>query len=392
LNNPQLTLAEAEKAIADGQKAVEEAQRRLRNTQSPASQGSIDEAQAQVTIAKDRLDKAKDKYAPYANKPESNLTRANLLSQMAQAQQAYDAAVRNLNSLQGTAGATDQAIAQANLEAAQAQLADSQRAWERLKDGPSQAEIALAEANLADAQRNWERLKDGPDPEEVAAAEARILAAQSALSQMHLTAPFEGVITQVFNKPGDQVSPSSPAFRLDDLSRLLVDVQVSEVDINQVQVGQVVALTFDSILGKEFHGQVLEVATVGEQVQGVVNFTVTVELTGAGEGGSGGGAVKPGMTASVTITVSELSDVLLVPNRAVRIVEGQRVVYVMRNGASTAVPVTLGRSSDLHSEVLDGEIQAGDQIVLNPQSELDQFGPGAQGNNGGGPFGPGGGQ
>jgi HlyD family secretion protein len=381
LSQSGLTQAEAEKALADAQKAVEEAQRGARNSQSPASQSFIDEAEAQVVIAKDKMDRAWEKYEPYANRPQDNLTRANLLSVYAAAKQEYEAAVRNLNSLQGTAGPTDQAIAQANLEQAEAQLAEAQRNWERLKDGPSQAEIALAEATLADAQREWERLKDGPNPDDVAAAQARVAAAEAALSQAHITAPFDGVITQVTSLFGDQVSPGTPAFRLDDLSRLLVDVQVSEVDINQVQVGQDVLLTFDSILDKEYHGKVIEVASVGQADQGVVNFIVTVELADADE------QVKPGMTAAATITVSELNDILLIPNRAVRTLDGERVVYVMLNGSPVPVPLTLGRSSDTQSEVLESDLQEGDLIVLNPPTDFSQFGPGGQGGpGGGGPF------
>ena len=157
---------------------------------------------------------------------------------MAAAQQRYDAAVRNLNGLTGTSSATDQAVADANLASAQAQLAQAQREWERVKDGLSEADIALLEAQLADAQREWERLKDGADPEDIAAAEARVAAAQAAIDQAHLTAPFAGVITQVESKVGDQVAPGTPGFRLDDLARLLVDVQVSEVDINRIKPGQ----------------------------------------------------------------------------------------------------------------------------------------------------------
>ena len=157
------------------------------------------------------------------------------------------------------------------------------------------------------------------------------------------------------------------------------------MDINQVQAGQPVLLTFDSILGKEYHGQVIEVASVGEEVQGVVNFGITVELTDSDK------EVKPGMTASVTVTVSELSGVLLIPNQAVRTVDGERVVYVMRGSVPAAVPVTLGRSSDTHSEFLEGDLREGDPIVLNPRSDL-TFGPGSQGggNGGNGPFGGGG--
>ena len=89
-------------------------------------------------------------------------------------------------------------------------------------------------------------------------------------------------------------------FRVDDLSSLLVDVEISRSDINSIAVGQPVTLTFDAILGSEYHGEVVQVSQAGSVVQGVVNFTVTVEITDADE------QVKPGMTAAVNITVKEL--------------------------------------------------------------------------------------
>lgn len=367
--DPELTQAKALEDIATAQKAVDQAGNAVIYSQSTADQSLIDEAQAQVVLAKDTLDKAKERFAPYDKKPEDNLKRARLQSEMAAAQQRYDAAVRNLNALKGTASPVDQAVVQANLETAKAQLLEAQRNWERVKDGPSEADIALLKAQLEDAQREWERLKDGPDPDDLAAAEARVAAAQAAVDQARLTAPFEGTITEVVSKPGDQATPGSRGFRLDDLSRLLVDVQVSEVDINRIQPGQDVRLTFDAILNKEYHGTVSGVALVGSSNQGVVDFTVTVELTDADE------AVKPGMTAAVNVVVDQLNDVLLVPNRAVRVQGGQRVVYILKNGKPESIPVTLGASSDTMSQVLESDLKAGDPIVLNPPTVFDQGGP-----------------
>jgi HlyD family secretion protein len=382
-HNPELAQARALKAIADAQKLVEVAERNLRIAQSNASQSSIDEARANVTLAKDRLDRARDKYEPYANRPESNVTRATLLSALAAAQQQYDHAVRQLNSLQGTAADTDLAVRQADLDTAQAQLVQAERDWERIKDGTSLANISLLEAQLADAQREWERLKDGPDPEDLAAAQARVAAAQATLDQAYIVAPFSGLITNVTSKPGDQVSPGTPGFRLDDLSHLWVDVEVSEVDINQVQVGQPAILTFDAILAKEYNGEVVEVSPIGTQVLGVVNFKVTVELTDADQD------VRPGMTTAVEVVVNQLDNAMLIPNQAVRIEEGKRVVYTMdESGQLTVVEVTLGASSDRFSELLEGDLQPGNLIVLNPPIDFFSGGPPGGGSGMGGGFGP----
>ena len=367
--NPELAQAQALEAIAVAEKAVEDTQRNVRWLGSPATQSLIDEAQAQVTITKDSLDKAQEKFNPYANRPETNLTRARLQSELAQVQQQYDAAVRQLNNLQGTANETDQAVAKADLAKAQAQLLQAQRDWERIKDGNSPADIALLEAQLADAEREWERVKDGPAAEDILAAQARVDAAQATINLAHLTAPFAGTITDVMTKPGDQASPGVTAFRLDDLDHLLIDVSVSEVDINRIKVGQQVSLTYDAIQGKEYTGEVTKVDQVGTANQGIVDFTVTVELNNADE------QVKTGMTAAVNIVVNQLEDVLLVPNRAVRIKDGKRVVYVLSNGQPVAVDITLGASSDLNSEVVSGDLKEGDTIVLNPPLEFSSNGP-----------------
>jgi HlyD family secretion protein len=106
----------------------------------------------------------------------------------------------------------------------------------------------------------------------------------------------------------------------------------------------------------------------------VVEFDVTVELIDADQN------VKPGMTAAVNIVVDQITDALLVPNRAVRVVDGQRVVYILSNNQLKSVNVTLGASSDSESQVMDGDLRLGDQIVLNPPQDLFSTG---------GPFGPG---
>jgi len=108
---------------------------------------------------------------------------------------------------------------------------------------------------------------------------------------------------------------------------------------------------------------------------------VTVELTDADA------LVKPGMTAAVTISVKEVQDALLVPNRAVRVVDSKRTVYLLQNGQPVAVEVRLGATSDTNSEVVGGDLKEGDLIILNPPSNA--FGPGGGPGNGGGPGGGG---
>ena len=351
----ELSIATASKQVALAQKFLESAQRLVYNLNSPSGQLDIDQANANVVLAENQLQRAEDRYEPYRNKPEDNLVRASLLSQLAQAQKNYDAAVRTLNGLLGTTNDTDLSVADADL--------------------------VVASAQFTTVFEELERLQAGPTANDIAAAQGQVAAIQATLNLAAISAPFSGTITQAAPIPGDQVSPGEVAFRVDDLSRLLVDVQVSEVDINRIKVGQPVSLTFDAILAKEYEGEVVEVGLVGSNQQGIVNFNITVEILDADE------LVRPGMTAAVNVVVSQLENVLLVPNRAVRVLDGERVVYIL-SGDNRLEPISLslGASSDTHSQILDSELKEGDVVILNPPAQF-QGGPGGPG--GGGPFGEG---
>ncbi len=313
----------------------------------------IQNAQAKYTLAKKSYDQAKTSYDYVKDLPDDDSRKAQGYTNLYNAEQSLKSAQNNLNFFLLVPGSRDIDKARASL--------------------------ALTQAQLEDAQRGWDRLKDGPAAADVEAARAKVAAIQATLNMTRLTAPVAGTVSVVNVMTGDQVKAGANAFRLDNLSRLLSDVQVSEVDINSVKVGQPVVITFDAIFGQEYHGKVTQVARVGDVVQGAVNFTVTVEISDADA------QVKPGMTAAVTVVVNALKDVLLVPNRAVRLVDGQRVVYVLRNGQSQEVKITLGANSDTMSEVVGGDLKAGDLIILNPPATF--LSPNHDG--GGGPFGGG---
>ena len=329
---------QALQALIQAQQAVIAAERAFDPYDTQDYRDKLDDARTDVVNADDDLQQARDDFDPYKDFPEENATRKRFQDRLDEAQQDYDEAGRSLDLLQ-------------------------------LEKQSSQNDLELAHAYQNDAQREYDRLKDGPDPDDIAALEARITAAESTLSQAQITATFDSTVTDVQIKAGDQAGPGRIAFRLDDLSTLLVDVRASEVDINRVSLGQPVLLTFDAILGKEYNGLVNKIASVGTASQGVVEFVVTVELTDADEN------VRPGMTAAVNIVVEELNNVLLVPNRAVRVQDGQRVVYLLKNNQLDQVRVSLGASSDLESEILDGDVRSGDVVVLNPPQVFDTNGP-----------------
>jgi len=347
--------AKAQQTLANAQDALNKAQYtwRVRQEGYRASTATMETAIARMTLAEDRLDEAKSRYSAVGGSPKEDPEKASALTAVAEARAAWDSAQRALNWYRGKPSA----IEQAQLD----------------------ADLAAAEAAVADAQREWDRVKDGPSPDDVAASQARVAAAQATVDMARIVAPFAGTITSVGVKPGDLVSPGTVAFGLADLSSQLVDVDVSEVDINKIQIGQPVTFALDAVLDKTYAGEVTEIGLSGIASTGGVNFRVTARMQDADQ------SVRPGMTAAVNVVVNRITNVLVVPNRAVRVQDGNRVVYVLRGGQPVPVKVVLGASSDTDSQILEGDLKVGDLVVLNPPTTLFTGGP-----PGGGAFGGGG--
>ena len=391
--DPQVAQAAAQTNLAAAQKTADDARLQYELLTTPPSAEAINQARSTLLLAENilkqtqdnidkinkRLTKPNSKYKFYESRDVYENILDSLEKKKVNDQRTYDKVLARYNNLLAPPDPDDLSLAQTALAAAEAQLAQAQTEWERVKDGPDPANIALLQARLADAERERSRLLKGPDPADVLAAQARVAAAQAVLSQEQISAPFAGVITKEQVKPGDQVKPGSPAFRLDDLSRILVDGLVSEIDINKILVGQPVTLTLESIpvqiaapaadgaqvgqlLKKTYQGEVLEKQQIGQTVNGVTQYQVTIALTDPDQ------LIKPGMSAHAHIFANDLKDVLLVPNKAIRYRDGQKVVYIQKGDQLVPIVITTGTASDSLSEVLSGELQEGDLVVTNPPS------------------------
>jgi HlyD family secretion protein len=277
----------------------------------------------------------------------------------------------------------DIAQADGNVSVTKANLDKAQADWEILKDGPNSASVTLAEAKLADAQRAWDRVKDGPTQADITAAQATVDAAKATLDSVYLTAPFAGTVTQLDIKPGDIVSSGTDAFRIDDMSSVYIDLQVSEIDVNNLKLNQPATLTFDAIPDNQYTGVVTQIGIVGTVSQGVVNYPVTVRIDNPDP------SVRPGMTAALSVVINQHENVLMVPNQAIRVSGNQRTVTVLFEGQQIPVPVTVGLSSDTETEVTGNQLREGDEVVINQSASTgtnNGFRPGGGGGFVGGLF------
>jgi HlyD family secretion protein len=338
--------AQAEQSVVTAQKAVQDAQDNVDSLLYPrASDELIKNTQAQIDLARRKVARMADAYRQVNRLPDGNTRKAEAELNLTNAQMDLDNLIAKYNWYTGKADTLDAA--------------------------DYRAQLVTAQAQLADAQRELERLKDGPSADDVAAARARVAAAQATLNQARIISPFPGTVTDAGPLVGDKVTAGQTAFRVDNLTSLLIDLDVSEVDINSVMLGQEGTITFDAVPSRGYHGRVVAVSQAATVTNGAVNFKVTVQLTDADA------QVKPGMTAAVEIDIHNVTGALLVPNKAVRVVDGKRVVYIMQDGGMLPVSIELGASSENYSEVTGGDLKEGDQVVLNPPANAQEFRPGS---------------
>jgi len=367
LMNSELQQAQAWEAVAAAEDALYDAERNHNFTHSTANQADIDAAWAQVILAEDALEQAQENFAPYANRPDDDLTKANFQAQLSAAQQDYDEAVRDYNAMSGTGSELDQSVAAAELATAQAQLADALSEWDRVKDGPSLGEIALAEAELAAAQAQWVALQDGPDPDEIALAEAEFVNAQANLALaledqavIDLIAPINGTILDITADVGESLSSNS-FITLADLSQPLLVVYLDETDLDKVAVGYEVEVVFDAYPDDMFTGHIIQVDPQLESVSGVAAIKTLVIL-------DANSFAKPhtlpvGLTASVDVIGGRADDAVLVPVEAVRELSPDEYgVFVVEDDEPRLRVVEVGLMDFTSAEIISG-LEAGEIVT-----------------------------
>ncbi len=205
-----VAIANAKLAITTAEKVVTDAQTTLLNTQYWENKGLQQNYYASYVIAKDNLDKAQTAYDnAHVGEYINNANEANAYQRLYNAQQAYNTAFYYYSVYSQTPTQRQLDEAQANLDLANATLTNAQIYLAALTGGTVPA------GSTGSALLQFEQAK------------LAVQTAQENLAANNLTAPFNGTVTDVSGLVGDQVSPATNAFRIDDLSQMKVDVQVS---------------------------------------------------------------------------------------------------------------------------------------------------------------------
>jgi HlyD family secretion protein len=273
---------------------------------------------------------------------------------------------------------------QADLQTSLKAIKQAQSDLENLQS--TQANIASAEADVANAESTLANLLKGPSDAEIIDAKLSIEQAQidlqeaeADLANARLRAPLDGTITTLDAQAGEKVTTDiSAAIYIADLTALELTVNVSEVDVSKVYVGQPAKIVLDAFPNKAYSGQVSRIAPTSTASSGVVNYEVAVRLDNLNLGG-----VKAGMTAVATIADDLTTQQWLVPTTAMQEFEGETTVTVVRDGQPSQVSVKPGISQGEWTTVESPELKDGDKVIGEVATFVDED----QANRGGGPFG-----
>jgi HlyD family secretion protein len=295
-----LATATALHNLALARDTVRDAENRVDNLANPGKQTDIDTARADLVLKRDVLDKAKEDYEDYANKPEDNLIRASLQLRLSAAQAAYDDAVRDLNNLLDGTNDIDLSIGQAELDIANAQLAQAEDDYAALQSGPDPDQLALAEDRLQTAQAQLDAANAS-----LAAAEAALESADLQIAKTELVAPSNGTVLYRNIEPGEIVSPGATVMVIAQLDDLSITVYLPEDRYGKVDLGDTAEVEVDSFPGVKFTATVIRIADEAE-------FTPRNVQTGEGRRTTvfaielklddPEGKLKPGMPADVYFT------------------------------------------------------------------------------------------
>jgi HlyD family secretion protein len=274
-NDASLATSQAQYAVAQANTRLTEAQKSYDDSQTQDFKDRLDDKETTVQDRKDTLDDRKDDLDKYNNLDPDNTLRRNV-------QDSYDAAKEDY----------DQALYERDQLINQSQEANRG--------------LTLAQEELKKAQRELDKVNDGPNKDllgeaqkQLGAAEANVQAAQRALDDLDLHAPFAGTVAEVRSlEPGDVVTAGQTVVVLVDDSAWYVETtDLTELDVVKLKDGDEVTVEFDALPDIAVNGEVTRIARTYTEKSGDILYQVRIKLTNPPA------ELRWGMTANVLFDV-----------------------------------------------------------------------------------------
>ena len=284
----------------------------------------------------------------------------------------------------------------ANVEKANVTVNDTKRTLNRYQSLAkenllSQSDMDTTQTNHDSAVAQLEAAKA-----QVEQAKAALGYAQIRLDYTIIRSPVDGIVLSRNVDVGQTVAASLQAPTLftiaQDLTKMQVNTSIDEADSGQVKVGQNVTFTVDAYPSEVFEGRISQIRNAPQIVQNVVTYDVIIKVKNPEL------KLKPGMTANVSIIAAKKTNILRIPNAALRFQppgkkpdilnpretsmgkgEQNRVWLLLPDEKLKSMPVKLGINNIRYYEVIDGALKEGDNLVIGMVAEKRSSKPGTMG-------------
>lgn len=258
--------------------------------------------------------------------------------------------------------------AEANMAKIQAVTEMSRKTYVRYKNLYKKNFIAKSELDQAESDYLSNKAQIASAAAQISQARANLATAKTNLGYTKIIAPVDGTIIARKIDIGQSVAASFQAPELftiaQDLTKMQIEVSVSEADIGKVAVGQEVTYTLDGYQDSIFKGKVTQVRISPTTVSNVVTYTVIVEVDNEDL------KLIPGMTANVSIITHKSENVLCAPSIALKYnpnTDGTRYknqgIWILSDKKQKRVNIETGASDDTNIEIKSKELHEGDKII-----------------------------
>ena len=259
--------------------------------------------------------------------------------------------------------------AEANLAKLNAEMVMAQKTYNRYKNLYNKNFVARSELDQAESDYLAKKASIGAQQASIAQARANYKTAMTNLGYTKIIAPVDGTIISRDIDVGQPVAASFQAPELftiaQDLTKMQIEVNVSEADIGKVKEGQNVQYTLDGYPDSTFYGKVTQVRLDSTTTSNVVTYTVIVSVSNEDL------KLKPGMTANVSIITKESKDVMCAPSITLEFspeTNGQKYkdqgIWILDNGKPRRIDIKEGASDDTNVEIISPRLKIGDDVIV----------------------------
>jgi len=223
----------------------------------------------------------------------------------------------------------------------------------------------ISREKYEDAQKEYEMvlIESGEKKDEIMAAakgltqaEVNVKKAKMNLQKTKILAPFQGIICDIQVSPGEHVTSGRELFTLVDISRINVHARVLESEIGKMKVGREVDLRFSAYPGKVFKGRVKAISPIVNAEDKTCK--VIIDVANPEE------EIKPGMYAEVEIAAEIYENRLLIPQEAVLVRSGRKLVFIYDDGLAKWRYIETGLENEDYAEVLDN-VKEGELVLVD---------------------------